>query len=149
MAFPWYLLMMLPDVLKMTGIFGEKKEPSQTQTTTQEGFRGWESPAYGMMEPYMMKLLMENQNMFSGFGMPEGASRNVDMGGMYNDILGLINTEWPQIMKGYAEPTATTPTNPCSQKCEALRQSLVNQKYPADDVRKKVEACRTACVSNA
>ena len=102
------LLLIAPDLL--SSIFGSKKEtPTQTQTTTQEGFKGWQSPAYGMMEPYMLKLLMGNQDLFSGFGMPAGANTNLGMGGMFNDILSLLESEWPTIMQGYKKSSLRKP----------------------------------------
>jgi hypothetical protein len=71
-----------------------------------------------MMEPGILSALLGNAQALGGAGMPGGVSRfggNADS--MFEDILGLLQKDWPNIMSEYGAPGKLT-DNECRRKCE-------------------------------
>ena len=75
---------------------GKKNQPTQTQTTTSPPSDA--DPMRPVYRDYLMKLLLGNQSLMSGAGMPGGASFN--MGSFLPDLLGVIDKGWPSTI-GY------------------------------------------------
>jgi hypothetical protein len=78
------------------------------------------------MEPGILSALLGNAQAMGGAGMPGGVSRfggNADS--MFEDILGLLQKDWPNIMSEYNNPTDTKENQQiCRAKCSRLNGSL-------------------------
>jgi len=106
---PWLLSLLFG------GGGGNEQEQTTTSETTNPKYR---SPALGMMEPGILSALLGNAQAMGGAGMPGGVSRfggNADS--MFEDILGLLQKDWPNIMGEYGAGMKGD-VNECRRKCE-------------------------------
>lgn len=112
------IIALLGQVLPM--IFGKKyKNPSetgQTSTTTQTSttempWKGWMSPSMGFLDPMLTAAAMKMFQRGQGWGWPAG-KQNLGIDDWIMQALGLLENEWPNVMKKYTTPASPTTTPP-------------------------------------
>ncbi len=103
------ILMVISSLLPM--IFGKKNRGGANQNVTTEVV---ETQAPGpktgmemaMMRP-ILQMLFNNMQQFQGAGMPGGVG-NILGGSGFEDILKMLSSKWPEMMKGFSG--ASTPS---------------------------------------
>jgi hypothetical protein len=116
----------------LSSLFGGGGGNQQEQTTTSETTNPkYRSPALGMMEPGILSALLGNAQALGGAGMPGGVSRfggNADS--MFEDILGLLQKDWPNVMGEYGSGSAPGNVQNCIKKCEESTGDKSHSKGP-------------------
>jgi len=121
----------------LASLFGKGGKQQQT-TTTEQANPNYQSPLLGMMDPLIASMLVNNSQALGGAGMPGGVSRfGSSSGTMMNDILSLLQNEWPNISKGYAGKS--------SADCEGKCRETYAQNTAAPDALKKFQECKAKC----
>jgi hypothetical protein len=97
----------------LLSLFGKSGNKQQQTTTTEQANPNWQSPLLGLMDPMIASMLLGNAQSLGGAGMPGGVSRfGGTSGTMMNDIMSLLQNEWPTIMGKYGDNST------CQQKCK-------------------------------
>jgi len=107
MAFPWLPISILASTLLpmlfggkgSSGLFGGEQTQRQV-TETETPRRGYQSPYLGMLDPTVLRSLLQNFSQFSGFGMPGGGGAGGDFSWI-QDILRMLEADMPRILESY------------------------------------------------
>ncbi len=97
MAFPWYLLMMVPELLKMFK-GGDDEDLRTTRDITQTAPpTGYQSPLLGMGDMFTMDNLTRMLQSYSGAGFPSGGGWGSPF---TSDILKALSSQMPLLLQG-------------------------------------------------
>jgi len=114
----------------LSGLLGGKNKGTST-TTTESSPTGYTSPYLGLLDSYLFKNILNKSNQFNNFGVPKGM-QTTGSNDWLNDIMALLEKEWPTIMSGYNESAYSAD---CVKRCKT--------QYVGDQT--KITSCINSC----
>lgn len=102
MPIPWLALATIGSTLAPL-IFGGGKEQKQV-TETEIPPAGFQDPMLPVMSPMILQMLLKNLGAWGGATGPGGTTGTFFSPEMMGDVMKLIGSEWPTLMKGAKSP---------------------------------------------
>jgi hypothetical protein len=104
---PLSIILMFGLPILSKALFPGGDDNTTTQTTETPAATPFD-PAYSMLSPALLSMLMQNYGRLSGAGFPGGKKIGGDM---MSDIISQVSGAWPDILAGYGG-SATGKTRP-------------------------------------